>query len=250
MGVRERRSRHKTTLRREILAAANRLLVKAGYDGVTLRGVAEAIEYSPTTIYLHFADKRELLAAVCQEAVSGLAMTIVRIRQGSGPRLSILRDVLRAYVEFGLGHPEHYRLAFMQPPAPAADAAFVNTFGGRVFDSIQQAVEDGVRSGEFTTADVDATAQALWAGVHGLVALLITMEGFPFVRTKLLVGHTIDALVRGLQPPVLVAADSQAGAQPAPTRALPPPLPPGQPPQRPPSTESGPARQKPYSFMD
>jgi AcrR family transcriptional regulator len=75
MGVLERRQREKTTLRREILAAARELIAKEGYESVSMRKIAERIEYSPTTIYLYFRDKEELVREVCEE--TGLLVRII-----------------------------------------------------------------------------------------------------------------------------------------------------------------------------
>ncbi|PYQ72070.1 MAG: TetR family transcriptional regulator, partial [Acidobacteria bacterium] len=61
MGVRDRRARQKQLLRQQILDAARALLVREGYDSLSMRRVAERIDYSPTAIYLHFKDKQELV---------------------------------------------------------------------------------------------------------------------------------------------------------------------------------------------
>jgi len=67
MGSKQRREREKEALRQDILDAARELFVEEGYDNVSMRRVAEKIEYSPTTIYLYFEDKASLLYAICEE---------------------------------------------------------------------------------------------------------------------------------------------------------------------------------------
>ncbi|MGB9204458.1 MAG: helix-turn-helix domain-containing protein [Terriglobales bacterium] len=59
MGIKERLEHKKSRIREDILNAARELFVKDGFDGVSMRRVAEKVEYSPTTIYLHFANKEE-----------------------------------------------------------------------------------------------------------------------------------------------------------------------------------------------
>jgi AcrR family transcriptional regulator len=73
MGVKERREREKSEIRDKILDAARELFITEGYDGVSMRKVAEKIEYSPTAIYLHFADKQELFHELCHEDFARLA---------------------------------------------------------------------------------------------------------------------------------------------------------------------------------
>ena len=66
MGTRERREREKGELRAKILDAARTLFMKDGYDAVSMRKIAEAIEYSPTAIYQYFPDKTTLVLALCE----------------------------------------------------------------------------------------------------------------------------------------------------------------------------------------
>jgi len=206
MGTTDRRDRHRASLRREILDAASRLFVEEGYQRVTMRRIAERIEYSPTTIYLYFKDKDELLRAVCEETFSQLAGKLERLQKASGTPLGKLREGLRTYVDFGLANPNQYTVTFLrQMPGERAEegvaAGFEQSIGGRAFDMLRQGVRACVESGDIRAANIDMTAQALWAGVHGLTALLITVADFPFVSRTALVDHTIDTLIAGLKAP-------------------------------------------------
>ena len=81
MGVKERRAREKELLRRQILSAARELFVNEGYESVSMRKIAERIEYSPTTIYLYFEDKADLLDSVCQETLLSLLNTLEQLKK-------------------------------------------------------------------------------------------------------------------------------------------------------------------------
>src|SRR5271157_2262958 len=112
MGVKERRERERLETRDKILDAARELFVSEGYDGVSMRKVAEKIEYSPTAIYVHFADKLQLFRALCQEDFARLSQTF----QGNAPLkdpVQRLTQIGRAYIEFGVRFPHHYQLMFM-----------------------------------------------------------------------------------------------------------------------------------------
>src|SRR3974390_747218 len=102
MGVKERKAREKTHLRQEILMAASELFVKEGFENVSMRRIAEKIEYSPTTIYLYFKDKAELLEQVCHDTFSRLIVHLSRITEQPGDPVDRLRRGLVAYVKFGL----------------------------------------------------------------------------------------------------------------------------------------------------
>jgi AcrR family transcriptional regulator len=203
MGTSERRARHRASLRRDILDAASRLFVEEGYDRVTMRRVAHRIEYSPTTIYLHFKDKAELFDAVCEETFSQLAEKLETLKRMRIVPLGHLRECLRLYVEFGVKYPDHYTVTFLQPLKTGRAKPLDASILARVFDMLRQAVRSCVESRDIQTSSIDMTTQTLWAGVHGLAGLFITAKGFQFVSQKALVDHTIDVLIAGVRAPAL-----------------------------------------------
>lgn len=112
MGVLERREREKQELRQQILDTARELFRAEGYQAVTMRRIAGAIEHSPTAIYLYFRDKNELVNEMCSADFRALAQEFLKIAEIHDP-LERLRKALLSYVEFGLRYPNHYRLKFM-----------------------------------------------------------------------------------------------------------------------------------------
>src|SRR5450432_1018809 len=103
MGVQERRAREKEELRQEIMEAARELFVKEGFDNVSMRKIAEKIEYSPTTIYLYFQDKGDLLDCIVEETLLSLRAKLdsLRTRQDL---VGDLKNGLRAYIEYWTYH--------------------------------------------------------------------------------------------------------------------------------------------------
>src|SRR5947209_10993994 len=114
MGVQERRDREKQELRAKIVDAARRLFAQEGYEAVSMRKIADAIEYSPTAIYLHFADKAALFAEICGTDFGRLAGVFGELASVVDPAERIGR-IGRAYVRFAIEYPNHYRLMFMTP---------------------------------------------------------------------------------------------------------------------------------------
>ena len=184
MGVAERRGREREEVRRKILDAARELFMAEGSDRVTMRRIAEAIEYSPTAIYNHFEDKDALLNSLCEDEFGRL---FALLKPAARPRSGVawIRQLGLAYARFGLEYPNHYRFMFMtrgafgtdhEPSAPAREA----------FGLLRAAVQRAIEAGEFRKGDVDAIAQVLWSSIHGAVALLITYrpEQFPGAPAK------------------------------------------------------------------
>jgi AcrR family transcriptional regulator len=202
VGVRERRERQKETMRQEILDAARDLFVEQGYQNVSMRKIGEKIEYSPTTIYLYFKDKAELLYCICEETFARLLATLEAIVETDSDPVSCLERGLRAYVEFGLDHPNHYIMSFLTPhdhgDLPEA-YSYENSTGARAFDLLRTMVRRCVEGGYFRPVDVESTAQALWASVHGVTSLLIVDKEFPFVERTALVDRLVDMTIRSLR---------------------------------------------------
>jgi AcrR family transcriptional regulator len=201
MGLKERKLRQKKFLRQEILDAASELFVKEGYENVSMRRIAEKIEYSPTTIYLYFKDKAELLEQVCQETFARLSSHLTRILTQPGDPMERLKRGLLAYVHFGLDNPHHYRATFMMPVPEGFDKEKYkqpDSPGMQTFDFLRRSVYDCIAAERFRNADPELISQALWAGVHGITSLLITHEVFPWVEKEKLISYVVDTLISGV----------------------------------------------------
>ncbi len=201
MSVKQRREREKENLRQVILDAAREMFADEGYANVSMRKIADKIDYSPTTIYLYFKDKNDLLRQICEETFVKLGRKLDSIGKKHGETLDGLREGLRAYVEFGLKHPKHYEVTFMLPLAKDFDVAeyqFDESLGKKAFDYLRSSVTDCIESGAIEKGDIDLISQTLWAGIHGVTSLLIAHQGFPFVNKKTLVNSVIDTMLKGL----------------------------------------------------
>jgi AcrR family transcriptional regulator len=197
MGVAERRERQKRALRQEILAAARELFVKEGYERLSMRKIAEKIEYSPTTIYLYFRDKDELLEQMCEETFALLSKKLSKILAADDDPVELLRAGLKAYVEFGLKHPNHYQATFMTPATKEKPYQFEGSQGAQAFEKMVEAVAKCVAAGRLRETDVTMISQSLWMVVHGVTSLLISDSSFPWVDKNRLIDATIDCALRG-----------------------------------------------------
>lgn len=201
MGIAERKERQKENLRREIFDAASELFAQEGYQNVSMRKIAERIEYSPTTIYLYFKDKNELLKYICEETFAELGRRLRAVTEPEPDEIAGLKKGLRAYVDFGLENPYHYEVVINAPifNQPHGDEyKYEGSLGEQTFEHLRAGVADCVAAGRLKKGDVDLMSQMLWAGVHGVVSLLNNHLDFPFVERDRLIDSMIDALVDGL----------------------------------------------------
>jgi AcrR family transcriptional regulator len=205
MGVRDRRARHKQLLRQQILDAARELLVRDGYDQLSMRRVADRIDYSPTAIYLHFKDKQELVFSLCEESFAKLARELETLADEYPDPLVRLRKGMERYVAFGLKNPNHYIPAFVLPPPADLDAKRQQAMlspessGMRALATLRDTIADGVKAKKLRKVDPDVAARSTWAALHGITSLLIVHEHFPWGDRDLVIQSLIDSLVDGLR---------------------------------------------------
>jgi AcrR family transcriptional regulator len=205
MGTKERRERERAEVREKILEAARALFVSEGYEAVTMRKIAERIEYSPTAIYLHFKDKETVLRELCDADFIALAQKFRKIGRIADP-IERLKKAAHAYTEFGLEHPNHYQLMFMTPHPPIDKSESQVEKGNPEEDAyafLKAAVDEAMAGGRFRSGldDPDLVAQTLWAGLHGVVALQIAKANDPWCdwrSTTARSGLMTEVLVRGL----------------------------------------------------
>src|SRR6516162_2008366 len=134
----ERREREKAEFREEVLDAARRIVLKEGFDALTMRKIAEAIEYAPGTIYLYFESRDAIAFELCRAGFEELLAALTPAMSIADPT-ERLHDLGRRYVRFGLENPETYRLIFMDDPkyaevafhehAESADSAGMRALG-------------------------------------------------------------------------------------------------------------------------
>lgn len=204
MGTKERRERERQKLRGKILDAARKLFIQQGYDAVTMRKLAERIQYSPTAIYALFQDKEALMRELCSADFQKLAEAFQKVAAIEDP-VERLRGTGRAYIEFATRHPNHYRLMFMTPRPP--DFEDDQTGKGDVqrdaYAFLVALVQDAMAKGAFKPEwnDVELLAQVLWAGLHGVVALHLVIGEDKWVDWRPLDATAqamVDALYQGI----------------------------------------------------
>ncbi len=205
MGIPERREREKEKLRRKIMDAARTLFVEHGVEQTSMRKIAEAIEYSPTAIYLHFADKEALLREICREDFSSLTQAEIAAGDISDP-VQRIRQIGMAYMTFGVQHPQHYRLMFMRRVKVVPVEEDLRRIGDPSHDGyavLRHVVIGALEAGRFREnfTDPDVICQTLWAGVHGAVALEITMCDDPWLTMapfEVRANAILDVLIAGM----------------------------------------------------
>jgi AcrR family transcriptional regulator len=189
------------TLREELIAAAAALLDETGDpDGVTVRGVTAAVGVAPTALYLHFADRADLLVAVIEERFAEFARTIDAADPGGDPLEGLL---LRgeAYVTFALEHPGHYRALFFTGYRAAAErpelVARCHAASAPSFLALVDAVKRCQDAGRLRGGDPMPVAVGFWSLVHGYADLARGGRRWPFTTD---IATTLRGFIGAFQP--------------------------------------------------
>ena len=207
MGVVERRERERTELRDKILDAARELFITDGYEGVSMRKVAEKIEYSPTAIYVYFKDKQDLFHELCYEDFAKLASVFQHATRISNP-VERLRQIGRTYAEFGRQYPNHYKLMFMTPhPPQGLDQRDEEVKGNPESDAyafLKQTMQEAIAGGYLRRelSDADLLSQTLWAAIHGVISLHIAKCNDEWVEWRPVearIEQMLDVTLRGIR---------------------------------------------------
>jgi AcrR family transcriptional regulator len=188
-------------LHAEILSAAERLLLDTGDESaVSIRAVADAVGVTPPSIYLHFRDRNELIFAVVEEQFTKLDHHMQRVVEGITDPIARIEARGRAYIDFGLTNPEHYRILMTgrsdATPERFVDARLADSAAfAHVLTDVQSAIaETGVDE------DPVVVACGLWIAVHGLTSLLIAKPMFPWPPREQLIDHVLESATSRLHP--------------------------------------------------
>ncbi|WP_304236531.1 TetR/AcrR family transcriptional regulator [Jiulongibacter sediminis] len=172
MGVADRKEREKEEMKVKILEAAKKLFLGKGFEKTSIRNIADAIEYSPGTIYLYFKDKNELLFNLHVEAFNGLTKELSNIDPELSP-IDALEVMGEQYIKFAFENPELYELMFvMEAPMESLECKEeVWDDGMKAFDLLRFLVDRCQKDGYLATYEVDDASLMIWSFVHGLVTL-------------------------------------------------------------------------------
>jgi AcrR family transcriptional regulator len=190
-------------LREEIIDATERLLVETGdQDAVSIRAVADAVGVTPPSIYLHFADKNELIFAVSERHFARFDALLLEARASSDDPVESLMACGHAYVKFGLENPEHYRILFMTKPQQTPDSwTAEKVIGSAAFEHLVEAVAEAIEALDVRPRpDPVFVSISLWSITHGITSLLLTHPNFPWPDRDALVEYVLRMPLEGLLP--------------------------------------------------
>jgi AcrR family transcriptional regulator len=200
-----RKARGSGHLRRaEMLAAAERIFNTAGYEGATIRKIAEEVGVSSTALYMYFQDKSEIMLEICMRALNGLHESIDALEAQKPDPAAYVRGILERFLRFGFEQPTAYQLLYCVAPrdVKARRHEVIGPLSERGFERTLKAVEAAIAAGRLRAglAPLPVT-EALLAACHGAISMRLGNPYVPWTEPEVLSRTLLDGLFKGFQTP-------------------------------------------------
>ncbi|RYZ21930.1 MAG: TetR/AcrR family transcriptional regulator [Chitinophagaceae bacterium] len=199
MGITERRQRQKEEVRAAILSTAWKLVQADGWQSLSIRKIAEAIEYSAPVIYDHFENKEAILFEFTREGFCLLARQIAQASEGQANPEDQIRAMADAYWSFAFTHRQHYQLMFSIGMAGCVGEGCLPEkveFRTRMVAPI----EELLRKHGATGTDICLKYHTLWSVMHGLVSIkMMNNSDVPGELNKLVLDDAVSGFIKNLK---------------------------------------------------
>jgi AcrR family transcriptional regulator len=200
MGIRERQSRERDTVRRKILNAARTLFLNESYANVSMRKIAEQIEYSPGAIYSYFASKEDIFFALAEEGLQIVRTHCAGASRENSP-LERVREAFWRFYTFSKEQPEYFSLIFVDSAVPRISRDWERFSSMRelrheIEHEIQQCIDEGTFPGVESSG---AIFRLLWTAVYGPAVFRLSHRLAPGEDGDALAHDLLDVTIAGLR---------------------------------------------------
>lgn len=203
--------RRRNKIRARILSAAERVFAREGAEGLSIRRLAENIDYSPAAIYKYFGSKDELVDELKETFFALILDSVNRIADTQTPFSERARDCVATYVRIAIEKPHHYAAAFageslLDGPSDG-EPGFELSKKGQAFNVLSGMIAEGVEIGAFRPdLDPSIAAKSIWASMHGLAMMIVHIPTFPALKSEQsalsqdeFIWFHADQVIRGLE---------------------------------------------------
>ena len=203
MSITDRKKQERETLKNKIIDAASNIIISEGFEKLSIRKIADVIEYSPAVIYNYFKDKAEIVSYIISDNSSEIINILKKIQFDEQNPDNTLREGLSEYIKFVLKNPEHYRAFIMNDTVIKNEKTGMMHKGvseeKQTMNYIKKIIALGVEKEIFEQGDGELLAQIIWASTYGLLSRLIVEKQLSEEQKDRLVQAHIDFMIMGLK---------------------------------------------------
>lgn len=201
MGIKERQERDREAVRRAILDAARELFVAEGYANVSMRKIAERIEYSPAAIYGYFPSKDDIFFALAEEGFRLLHRPASAGVRATDSPLERLREMLWHFYQFSHEQPQYFALMFVDRSVPSIRCVYERfPFASEAKQSLIAELQECINSGELPP-NVSAVVafRLLITGLLGVATMRLSNRLNPDENADDIARDVLDVTIAGLK---------------------------------------------------
>ena len=185
-------------IKNRILREAAAIVGKTGLGGLSMRILGDAVDLTPGALYRYFPSKKDLLWAMWDNAITELRIAFDTFRNEPQP-LEAVRGMLRAYADFALADRDRFRALFLENNPETSDVLTRDPNALAPYEALRGAVALACARGLLRKSDSDRASHMLWASVHGVLTLAVTVPEIDFGDVNTLVDETITTVLHGLK---------------------------------------------------
>lgn len=199
MGIAERKIRQKEEVRCSILRAAWQLVEQEGWQALSIRKIAEAIEYSVPVIYDHFQNKEAILLEFTKRGFQLLNDQLLAAKETHKKPHKQLEAMAYTYWQFAFAHKEYYQLMYglgMPSCETVKQISELSTFTELILSPVRELIAG---SGQPNT-DPYLKLHTFWSMLHGLISInMMGKEGERDEMNKMVLKDFINSFITGFQ---------------------------------------------------
>lgn len=200
--TKERQQRKQEEIRKSILDAAKEIIEREGVQGLSIRKVTNAIEYSPAIVYHYFKDKNEIVETLVEEGYRKILNSIATVERNDAEPEQELREVFTKYIKAALDSPEEYKAFMLNSDASVLKKTALLERGiSERSQSIRLLCDNlhrGIETGRFAECDIELAAQIIWTSAFGLTIKLILEENVDEMQVDRLIEQHFKILFNGI----------------------------------------------------
>jgi AcrR family transcriptional regulator len=212
MGIKERQERDRETVRRAILDAARDLFVDEGFNNVSIRKIAEKIEYSPAAIYSYFPSKDDIFFALAEEGFELLhGDRDQRATLDALPPLERIRQIFWRLYQYSEEHPQYFALMFVDRSVPRISREYERFASAReIKERLLAQIDECIKAGALpATVSPMAALRILHVSLLGVAVLRLSERLGPGEDASQLAKDVLDVTIAGLQAGLPLRFQSQ-----------------------------------------
>ncbi len=198
MGLHERRQREKENVRASILDAAFSLAKTEGWASLSMRKIADAIEYSAPVVYDHFENKEAILYEISLNGFHCLHIELLKAQNAYDEPEDQLKAIVDAYWKFAFKNKEYYQLMFglgMQCSGKGMMKEEFSSFQDMLYECTYKIIKKNGSKIE----NACHMSHALFSAVHGLISIMMMRnDDIPSTMNKTTLDETVSAFIKSL----------------------------------------------------